>query len=76
MYFSVVLQQAVTDLRPHHLCPSLYELAGEYSSFYNANRVLVDNISVRNRRSALCKHTLLVLELGLNLLGMVALQMI
>ncbi|MDR3274103.1 MAG: arginine--tRNA ligase, partial [Puniceicoccales bacterium] len=74
MYFSVALKQAVTDLRPHHLCTYLYELTGEYSTFYNANRVLVDDVSVRNCRLALCKCTLLVLELGLSLLGMVALE--
>jgi arginyl-tRNA synthetase len=74
MYFPMVLRQAVTDLRPHHLCTYLYELTVEYSSFYSANRVLVDDDAVRNRRLALCEHTMLVLELGLNLLGMATLK--
>ncbi|MDR2435889.1 MAG: arginine--tRNA ligase [Puniceicoccales bacterium] len=74
LYFPVVLKQAIADLRPHYLCTYLYELTGEYSTFYGANRVLVDDITVRNRRLALCERTLLVLELGLNLLGMAALR--
>jgi arginyl-tRNA synthetase len=74
MYFPLVIKQAISDLRPHYLCTYLYELAGEYSSFYNANRVLVDDAMVRNRRLTLCKRTLLVLELGLNLLGMTTLK--
>jgi arginyl-tRNA synthetase len=69
MYFQAVLRQTVTDLRPHYLCTYLYELAGEYSCFYGANRVLVSDAEVRNRRLALCRCTLLVLELGLTLLG-------
>jgi arginyl-tRNA synthetase len=74
MYFPLVIKQTVSDLRPQYLCTYLYELTGEYSSFYNANRVLVDDATVRNRRLILCKRTLLVLELGLNLLGMTTLK--
>jgi arginyl-tRNA synthetase len=74
MYFPMVLRQAVLDLRPHHLCTYLFELTGEYSSFYNANRVLVSDGAVKNRRLALCRCTLLVLELGLSLLGIATLR--
>jgi arginyl-tRNA synthetase len=74
MYFPMVLRQAVTDLRPHHLCTYLYELTGEFSSFYSGNRVLIGDDAVRNRRLALCERTLFVLELGLNLLGMATLE--
>ncbi|MDR2721121.1 MAG: arginine--tRNA ligase [Puniceicoccales bacterium] len=74
LYFPMVLKQAITDLRPHYLCTYLYELTGEYSTFYGANRVLIDDTTVKNRRLTLCERTLLVLELGLNLLGMMTLK--
>ncbi len=72
--FAPVLQQILADLRPHYLCTYLYELAGEFSSFYNADKVLVEEQDVRNRRLLLCARTLLVLETGLSLLGIPALQ--
>ncbi|MFM8337125.1 MAG: DALR anticodon-binding domain-containing protein, partial [Opitutaceae bacterium] len=48
----------------------LFELAGDYSSFNNAEKVLVDEPAVRARRLLLCARTLLVLETGLGLLGL------
>jgi arginyl-tRNA synthetase len=67
--FVSVLNQAIDDLRPHFLCTYLFELAGLFSTFYNANRVLVDEADVRARRLLLCRRTLLILETGLTLLG-------
>jgi len=64
------LNSAVTQLRPHFLCTYLYELAGEFSSFYNADKVAVDDAPVRARRVLLCNRTLLFLETGLHLLGL------
>ncbi len=74
IYFPIILQQAINDLCPHYLCTYLYELAGEYSSFYNSDRVLVEDEMVQSTRLALCKRTLLVLTLGLNLLGLDTLE--
>jgi len=67
--FPTVLDQAIADLRPHFLCTYLFELAGEFSSFYNANRVIVDEPEVKARRLMLCSRTLQTLELGMRLLG-------
>ena len=72
--FPFALEQALSDLRPHHLCNYLYELAGAYSTFYNADKVNVDDTHVRNRRLILCQRTLLILETGLNLLGIRTLE--
>lgn len=69
-----VLQQALEDFRPHHICTYLYELAGEFSSFYNANRVIVDEPDVQARRLILCNATLRTLETGLRLLGIEPLE--
>jgi arginyl-tRNA synthetase len=65
-----VLNLTTTQLRPHFLCTYLYELAGAFSSFYSADKVLVDDPAVRGRRLLLCARTLLVLETGLHLLGL------
>ncbi|MBI5381408.1 MAG: arginine--tRNA ligase [Opitutae bacterium] len=68
--FSDAVQLATTQLRPHFLGTYLYELAGEFSAFYTADKVAVDDAPVRARRLALCARTALVLETGLRLLGL------
>ena len=68
--FPDAIRQARESLRPHLLCLYLFELAGDYSSFNNADKVLVEEPAVRARRLLLCARTLLVLETGLHLLGL------
>ena len=68
--FPDATQLATNTLRPHFLCLYLYELAGEYSTFYAADKVIVDDPAVRARRLLLCHRTLTVLETGLHLLGL------
>ncbi|MDX2185468.1 MAG: arginine--tRNA ligase [Opitutaceae bacterium] len=73
-HFSDALAVSTSTLRPHFLGLYLYELAGEFSTFYNADKVMVDDPAVRGRRLMLCARTLAVLETGLNLLGLRTLQ--
>ncbi len=68
--FADAIRLATDTLRPHFLSLYLYELAGEFSAFYNADKVAVDDLPVRARRLLLCARTLLVLETGLHLLGL------
>jgi len=68
--FADAIRLATETLRPHYLCLYLFELAGDYSSFNNADKVLVDDPALRARRLLLCARTLLVLETGLQLLGL------
>jgi arginyl-tRNA synthetase len=68
--FPVALHLTTAQLRPHFLCTYLYELAGEFSSFYAAEKVIVDDPAVRARRLLLCSSVLLILETGLHLLGL------
>jgi arginyl-tRNA synthetase len=68
--FPDALGAATNHLRPHFLCTYLYELAGEFSTFYNADKVAVTEAPVRARRLLLCNRTLLLLETGLQLLGL------
>ena len=67
--FPCALDVALFTLRPHYLCLYLFELAGEFSSFYNADKVAVDDSAIQARRLLLCSRTLLILETGLQLLG-------
>ena len=72
--FPDAVQLATNTLRPHFLGLYLYELAGEYSTFYAADKVIVDDPAVRARRLLLCHRTLIVLEAGLHLLGLRTLE--
>ena len=67
---AATLRLTTAQLRPHFLCSYFYELAGDFSAFYNADKVIVDDPPVRARRLILCARTLLVLETGLRLLGL------
>lgn len=64
-----VFELTLAELRPHYLCAYLYELAGTFSTFYNADKVIVDDEGVQQRRLMLCARTLRILEAGLRLLG-------
>ncbi|SDR67394.1 arginine--tRNA ligase [Opitutus sp. GAS368] len=68
--FSDAVQLATNTLRPHFLGLYLYELAGAFSTFYAADKVIVDDPAVRARRLLLCHRTLVELEAGLHLLGL------
>ena len=72
--FTSALDQSLSDLRPHFLSAYLYDLAGAFSTFYNAEKVLVDDPAVRARRLLLCARTLTHLETGLHLLGLETLE--
>ena len=69
-----VFELTLSELRPHYLCTYLYELAGVFSSFYNANKVITDNNAEKSRRLMLCSRTMRVLETGLRLLGIESLE--
>jgi arginyl-tRNA synthetase len=72
--FPDAIRLAGETLSPHFLCLYLYELAGEFSAFYNADRVIDAEAPARARRLLLCARTLLILETGLNLLGLRTLE--
>jgi len=74
MGFVAALELTINDLRPHFLCTYLYELAGAYSTFYNADKVMVDDAAIKARRLILCARTRTVLKTGLELLGIQTLE--
>jgi arginyl-tRNA synthetase len=67
-----MLERALAELGPHQVAFYLRELAGELHSYYNAERVLVDDEAVRMARLALLAATRQVLRNGLALIGVSA----
>ena len=67
-----VLAGAAQDFAPHDVVFYLRELAASYHSYYDAERILVDDESVRNARLALVAATAQVLHNGLSILGVSA----
>ena len=67
--FPETIESAARDLAPHALAFYLRELAGEFHSYYNAERILLDDAAQRLARLALCAAVRQVLANGLSLLG-------
>jgi arginyl-tRNA synthetase len=74
LFFPIALKQATRELKPHFLCTYLYELATDFSSFYNLEKVMVEDPAVRDLRLLLCSSTQSVLQTGLSLLGIETLE--
>lgn len=74
MGFVTALELTLNDLRPHFLCTYLYELTSAYSSFYNADKVMVEDEAIKARRLILCARTRTILKTGLELLGLKPLE--
>jgi arginyl-tRNA synthetase len=67
-----MLARAADELAPHAVAFYLRDLAADFHSFYNAQRVLVDDIRVRDARLALLAAVRQVLANGLAVLGVSA----
>jgi arginyl-tRNA synthetase len=70
--FPDMLRTAADELAPHAIAFYLRELAGEFHSYYNAERILVEDQATRTARLALCAAVRQVLANGLALLGVSA----
>ena len=67
--FPEMLADAARELAPHAIAFYLRSLAGEFHSYYNAERILVEDEATRTARLALCAAVRQVLANGLALLG-------
>ena len=67
-----MLEKALDELGPHQVAFYLRDLAGELHSYYNAERVLVDDVPTKMARLALILATRQVLRNGLSLIGVSA----
>lgn len=63
------LQTAALNLEPHILTHYLRDLASEFHTYYNSNKVLDDNKDIRDARITLSVAVKQVLQNGLQLLG-------
>ena len=69
-----MLTAAAVDFAPHDVTFYLRELAACYHSYYDAERILVDDVTVKCARLALVAATAQVLHNGLAVLGVSAPQ--
>jgi len=70
--FPELVAGAARELAPHAVAFYLRSLAGEFHSYYNAERILVEDEATRMARLALCAAVRQVLANGLSLLGVSA----
>ncbi len=70
--FPEVVQNAAADYAPHQIAFYLKDLAGEFHSYYNAERMLVDDEGLKLARLALAAAVRQVIRNGLALLGVSA----
>ncbi|MEF8729443.1 MAG: arginine--tRNA ligase [Accumulibacter sp.] len=67
--FPEVVEQAAAELSPHLIAFYLKDLAAEFHSYYNAERILVDAPAVREARVALAAAVRQVIRNGMSILG-------
>ena len=70
--YPAMLTAAAADFAPHDVTFYLRELAASYHSYYDAERILVDDEAVKKARLALVAATAQVLHNGLAVLGVSA----
>ncbi|WP_258081308.1 arginine--tRNA ligase [Nocardia nova] len=70
--YSSTVREVAETLEPHRLCGYLYELARDFTTFYDNCPVLSADEPVRRNRLALCRLTAATLAHGLGLLGIAA----
>jgi arginyl-tRNA synthetase len=67
-----MIAEAARELSPHSVTFYLRNLAADFHSYYNAERILVDDEALRAARLALCAAVRQTLAGGLSLLGVSA----
>lgn len=69
LLYPMVFEVAVTSYEPHRITFYLQELSGLFHPYYNKYRVVNDTIETTRARLALCEVIRIVLQDGLNMLG-------
>jgi len=64
-----ILQNAAMNYEPHQLANYLRELSGDYHTWYNGHKMLIDESDLRNARLTLSIAVRQVIANGLELLG-------
>lgn len=75
MEFETALKKAEETLSPLEICSYLYQLTKFYNKFYHDNPIInADDDIKQNVRVAITRSTAIILKIGLNLLGIDALE--
>jgi len=74
LFFPGVIKQTTKELKPHFLGCYLFELATEFSSFYNQSKVMVEEEEIKTLRLILCARSLIILQIGMDILGIETLE--
>jgi arginyl-tRNA synthetase len=67
--FGEIIEIVARELKPHHLCTYLYDLATRFSGFFENCPVLQSEDPLRSSRFTLCEATGRTMACGLDLLG-------
>ncbi len=70
--FPEVVKASATSSAPHLVANYLHELAGDFHSYYNNHKTIVDNVDLRDARITLTQAVRQVIVNGLDLLGISA----
>jgi len=70
--FPETVAKAASEAAPHDVAFYLRELAAQFHSYYNAERILVEDEELRGARLALCAAVRQTLANGLSLIGVSA----
>ncbi len=70
--FSERVNKASKELAPHHIVHYLRELAHDFHSYYNADKIVIENENIRQARVSLVAAVRQILANGLILLGVTA----
>jgi arginyl-tRNA synthetase len=70
--FPELLETATAELAPHQIAHYLRDLAGDFHTYYNAHKFVVDDAALRNARLNLVAAARQVIVNGLQLLGVSA----
>jgi arginyl-tRNA synthetase len=70
--FASTIDKTADTLQPHRICQHLYDVATDYTAFFENCPVLKAEEPLRTSRLALCRLTARVLAQGLSLLGIAA----
>ena len=70
--YNDVVMRAALQFEPHVLVQYLHALASDFHSYYNASKILVDDLGIRDARLVLAAALQRVLNNGLTLLGVSA----
>ena len=67
--FPELIESAAKELAPHMVAFYLKDLAASFHSYYNAERMLVDDVALKEARIALAVAVRQVIRNGLAILG-------